>query len=168
MKYYISENGKPAGPFTIEELRMRSVVPSTPVGYDGRPDWGRADSIEAIRREVLASGSFQAEAPFAPQRPTRAPGEYPDNEPRFCPSTYLVPAILLTVCCCNPVAIVAIVYALKVQPAYSRGDYHQALDNSLTARRWCIIAAIAWVAIFIITNAITWPPVWPVPDIFPF
>lgn len=151
MRYYISENGRAAGPFTLDELRQRSIVPATQVWYEGLRDWVRADSIEDIRREILGN----APAPPAPPSPR-------------CPSTYLVPAILLTLCCCNPLAIVAIVYALQVQPAYSRGHYEQAVDASDTARRWCIVAAIAWVAIFIFLKLLSWNILMPLPILSPF
>ena len=138
MQYYISENGQAAGPFTIDDLRMRSVTPETLVWYEGLSSWVRADSIEAIRRDVLH---------MHPGQSSPEPADADADLPRFCPSTYLLPSILLTVCCCNPIAIVAIVFALRVQPAYARGEYRKALENSFTARRWCWIAFIVWLVL---------------------
>ncbi len=62
--------------------------------------------------------------------------------------TYLVQAILVTIFCCMPFGIVAIVYAAQVESKQSAGDYDGALRSSDTARRWCWYAALSWVAIF--------------------
>ncbi len=58
-----------------------------------------------------------------------------------CPPTYLVWAIIATVCCCTPLGIVAIIYAANIKNAYYRGDYMMAQRNSSRAQAW-IIAAI--------------------------
>lgn len=58
-----------------------------------------------------------------------------------CPPTYLVWAIIVTVCCCTPLGIVAIIYAANIKNAYYRGDYAKAQRNSNRAQAW-IIAAI--------------------------
>lgn len=80
--------------------------------------------------------------PYGPQQPQYAPGQQPYNggvPP--CPPTYLVWAIIATVCCCTPLGIVAIIYAANIKNAYYRGDYMKAQRNSSRAQAW-IIAAI--------------------------
>lgn len=80
--------------------------------------------------------------PYGPQHPQYAPGQQPYNggvPP--CPPTYLVWAIIATVCCCTPLGIVAIIYAANIKNAYYRGDYMKAQRNSSRAQAW-IIAAI--------------------------
>jgi hypothetical protein len=61
--------------------------------------------------------------------------------------TYLVQAILVTIFCCMPFGIVAIVYAAQVEGKQNSGDYDGALRSSDTARRWCWYAVLSWVAI---------------------
>ena len=53
---------------------------------------------------------------------------------------YLVWAILVTVLCCVPFGIVAIVYAAQVSGKVASGDYAGALDSSRKAAMWCWIA----------------------------
>ncbi|MDE5750335.1 MAG: CD225/dispanin family protein, partial [Duncaniella sp.] len=58
------------------------------------------------------------------------------------PPTYLVWAILATVCCCVLTGIVAIIYASKVTPAWQRGDYAAARAASEKAGWWVIISFV--------------------------
>ena len=50
---------------------------------------------------------------------------------------YLVHAILVTVCCCQPFGIVAIVYAAQVNSKIAGGDIAGAQQASDTAKMWC-------------------------------
>ena len=66
------------------------------------------------------------------------------------PDSYLVWAILTTVCCCLPLGIVSIVYASKVNSLYQVGDYQGALYNSMQAKKWAIWSAAAGVIINVV------------------
>jgi Interferon-induced transmembrane protein/zinc-ribbon domain len=57
--------------------------------------------------------------------------------------SYLVPSILVTVLCCLPFGIPAIVYAAQVQEKLQRGDVAGAQQSSKNAKMWCIIAVVA-------------------------
>jgi len=61
-----------------------------------------------------------------------APGEKPPN--------YLVPSILVTLCCCLILGIVAIVYAAQVDSKWNAGDFAGAYQASDNAKKWCWIA----------------------------
>jgi hypothetical protein len=50
---------------------------------------------------------------------------------------YLVHAILVTLFCCLPFGIVAIVYAAQVNAKLAAGDYQGALESSKNAKIWC-------------------------------
>lgn len=60
--------------------------------------------------------------------------------PNFAPSqpiqNYLVQAILVTVCCCMPAGIVAIIYAAQVNTKLAAGDVAGAQNSASLARRW--------------------------------
>jgi interferon-induced transmembrane protein/zinc ribbon protein len=56
---------------------------------------------------------------------------------------YLVPAILVTVLCCLPAGIVAIVYAGQVNTKLAAGDIVGAQQASKNAKTWCIISVVA-------------------------
>ena len=58
------------------------------------------------------------------------------------PDSYLVWAILSTVCCCLPFGIVSIVYAAKVDGLYRAGQYDEAQRASDDAKKWAIISVV--------------------------
>ena len=53
---------------------------------------------------------------------------------------YLAHAILVTMFCCLPFGIVAIVYAAQVNTKLAAGDYDGALETSRTAKKWCWVS----------------------------
>lgn len=53
---------------------------------------------------------------------------------------YLVQAILVTLCCCLPFGVVAIVYAAQVNGKLAGGDMNGAMESSRNAKMWCWIA----------------------------
>jgi hypothetical protein len=65
-------------------------------------------------------------------------GEAPPRIPN-----YLIQAILVTLCCCPPFGIVAIVYSSTVSSRLLAGDYAGAVRASRAAAGWCWAALIA-------------------------
>ena len=55
-------------------------------------------------------------------------------------SSHLAPAILVTIFCCLPIGIVAIIYAAQVNGKQKAGDYNGALAASKSAKTWCWVA----------------------------
>jgi predicted Zn finger-like uncharacterized protein len=55
---------------------------------------------------------------------------------------YLVQSILVTLCCCWPFGIVAIINAAKVNSLLASGDYDGAVRASDAAQKWCWIAFV--------------------------
>jgi len=53
---------------------------------------------------------------------------------------YLVQSILLTLFCCMPFGVVAIVYSAMAVGAAGSGDYEAAVRASNQARTWCWVA----------------------------
>lgn len=58
---------------------------------------------------------------------------------------YLVPAVLVSFCCCLPGGVVAIIYAAQVNSKLQTGDIPGAQAASKNAKLWCIISAVAGV-----------------------
>ena len=58
------------------------------------------------------------------------------------PSNYLPQAILVTLFCCIPAGIVAIVYAAQVNGKWESGHQHEAEEASNSAKQWCWIGAL--------------------------
>ncbi|MEU4249417.1 CD225/dispanin family protein [Amycolatopsis sp. NPDC026612] len=72
-----------------------------------------------------------------PNYPGGQPGGYQPGPP---PSNHLVWAIL-SLLCCWPLAIVAIVQAAKVNGLWAQGQTAAAQQASAAAKKWAIIAA---------------------------
>jgi hypothetical protein len=58
-------------------------------------------------------------------------------------------SIVVTIFCCWPFGIPAIVNAAKVDGLKARGDYHGAMDAAASAKKWCMISVGLW-AVFIV------------------
>ncbi|MGA9995303.1 MAG: CD225/dispanin family protein [Pyrinomonadaceae bacterium] len=66
------------------------------------------------------------------------------------PSNYLVPAILVTLFCCLPGGVVAIIYATQVNSKTAAGDIAGAEAASKSAKMWVMISAGVGVALILI------------------
>jgi len=66
----------------------------------------------------------------------------PDGRPLPCPPNYLVWSILLTVLCCNPVGIVAIVCGAGVKSKFYSGNIEGARRASETTAWWVAISIV--------------------------
>ncbi|HOE00735.1 MAG TPA: CD225/dispanin family protein [Kiritimatiellia bacterium] len=69
-------------------------------------------------------------------------GDTPNLNPQNIPN-YLWQSIVVTVLCCLPLGIPAIIYASKVNNALMQGNQQAAWQASNTAKMWCIIALVA-------------------------
>ncbi len=98
----------------------------SPEGYGAPPGYG-------------APGGYGGPGGFGPPPPYGRP----------IPN-YLWQSIVVTVLCCLPAGVVAIVFATKVDGRRQIGDINGAFAASKKARMWCIIAVLAGVASFII------------------
>ena len=68
-------------------------------------------------------------------------------ESRSVPN-YLVQSILVTLFCCLPFGIVAIVYSAQVNTKLEAGDYQGAVEASANAKKWCWASFLSMVVIF--------------------
>jgi len=135
-------------------------------GFSG-PDFDAClASIERlVRRTAEVAMPRQAPTP-RPQPPTAAPrpaAAAPPQQPRpvqppqptapqaaaIAVTSFLIPAILVTLGCCVPFGIVAIVYATQVNTKLASGDVAGAMLASQNAKKWALIGfgsgLAAWV-----------------------
>lgn len=83
----------------------------------------------------LAPGAAQAYTPPPPPPSYGAPVAAGAQVPN-----YLVQAILVTLCCCLPLGVVAIVFAAQVNTKLAQGDMAGALEASQKAKMFSWIA----------------------------
>lgn len=157
-QYYLVINGEKSGPFTIDQLATQQLTPETPVWTEGMSDWVPAQQVA----ELSSLFASQAPIPEASQ-PTATPQAsaynaapaYGNPQPQapntqVVPPNYLVWSILVTLFCCIPGGVVAIVYSTQVSSRFQQGDYAGANESSRNARKWVIISAIAAAAVWVI------------------
>ncbi len=76
----------------------------------------------------------------APPAASAPPNPPLGQQPAQHVPNYLVFAILVTIFCCLPFGIVAIVYAAQVNGKLAGGDYAGAKASSDKAKMWCWIS----------------------------
>lgn len=84
-----------------------------------------------------------------PYASTYIPPEYEYQQPVHVPD-YLVWAILEAVCCCLPIGVVGIIYAVMANTEKSAGNYMKALSYANTAKTWLIVGMIGWVILVVL------------------
>lgn len=119
--------------FDPEEVKRRAETPEAPQPprYSNQPP------------QTPPPAPAGPGAPQPPIEPLRPP----------MPPTYLVWAILATLCCCLPAGIVAIIYSANVSSKYYAADYEGASRTSRNAEIWIIVSIV----LGIITNALYLP-----------
>lgn len=76
-------------------------------------------------------------------QPPPPPGYPPQQPVGQAPSNYLVWSILVTIFCCIPFGIVAIVKSSQVNGLWAQGRYAEAQASAASARKWIIWSVVA-------------------------
>ncbi|HKR65371.1 MAG TPA: CD225/dispanin family protein [Thermoanaerobaculia bacterium] len=93
------------------------------------------------------------QATYIPPPPSGTPYGAPPPAGTPIPN-YLVQSILVTLCCCLPLGVVAIVFAAQVNSKLAAGDIAGAREASNNARKFCWIAFLCGIAIIVISMLI--------------
>jgi len=124
----IGADGKEYGPVSADQLRQwlneGRVNKETRVLAEGSTDWKTLGETPELAAVLPTPPSLTARPSFAPQV------EVPN---------YLMQSILVTLCCCLPVGIPAIIYASQVKTKLAHGDLAGAQASSKNAKLWCWI-----------------------------
>nr|MBD5377304.1 DUF4339 domain-containing protein [Bacteroides sp.] len=161
MKYYVILNDVRLGPLDLAEARRLPLTPDTPVWAEGMADWAPASQVGDFA-DMFAGrpfggntppsfGSQTQGSPFANPQTAFSPGYAPGMSnsgampPR--PDNYLAWSIIVTLLCCLPLGIVAIIKSAAVNPAYDRGAYEEAYRASTSAKNWIITSAVIGVVV---------------------
>lgn len=150
--FYIDVNGNQVGPCQLSDL-IGVINLDTMVWTSELTDWVQArnvaelaDALNAYQTQQNANQQQQMNQQQPPyQQPYQrrpAPGPKPDN--------YLVLSIISVFFCCLPLSIAAIIYAIKVDEHWSKGEYESAYDASGKAKKLLIWSAIATAALTIL------------------
>lgn len=144
-------NGVQLGPMSEADVRALPITGETPVWSEGFPDWKPACQVEAFAGMFggMPGQAYSQAAPHSaysrpqPQYQQSAYSQpYSQNDMPPMPQTYLVWSILVTILCCIPLGIVAIVYSSGVESAYNQGNYALAQAKSRKALNWIIASVV--------------------------
>jgi len=92
--------------------------------------------------------SAPQQASYTPPPPSRF--DTPGHPPAQQIPNYLWQSIVVTLCCCLPLGIVAIIFAAQVNDKLRSGDVAGAMAASKNAKMWCLIAFGLGLLVFII------------------
>ena len=158
MEWYYAKHGKQEGPVSTDALKSLintgQVAPTDLVWREGMAEWTPAAQVGELSGGAPAAGSPpppggsqipQAGVPQTGYEPPRHQAASHQHIPN-----YLVPAILVTIFCCWPFGIPAIVFAAKVDGMVSRGDIAGAIDASNKAKTWTWVSFGSGFAVILI------------------
>ncbi|MEX1048082.1 MAG: CD225/dispanin family protein [Akkermansiaceae bacterium] len=150
MQWYYSKNGTQLGPIAEAELRSKLAtgeISQTDLAWrEGMGDWLPVAKIPEL--STPPAGSLREPVEASPyQTPAAGQASY---APGVVIPNYLWQAIVVTIFCCWPFGIPAIVYAAKVDTLRATGDIQGAMAASASAKTWCIVAAGVWLVLIVV------------------
>jgi hypothetical protein len=144
MQWYYIKDGSQSGPVSLDELRHKiacgELTSSNLVWREGMADWAPAPSLDNLPTTFTSSETARSL--------TMPSATFTHSEIRHVPN-YLWQSIAVTILCCWPLGIPAIVYATKVDKLKNSGDLLGAISASNTAKMWCFISLGA-MALFLV------------------
>ncbi|MEN3943400.1 CD225/dispanin family protein [Prosthecobacter sp. SYSU 5D2] len=149
MNWYFTQNGgAQQGPVSQDELTAKlasgELRQNDLVWREGMAEWVAASSVPELRQ--AAGGSPMPQTPVFSnpyQTPQAAGGLTGEMVPN-----YLWQSIVVTLICCLPFGIPAIIYASKVDGLMARGDFAGAREASKSAKMWCWVSFGVFMALF--------------------
>ena len=166
MKWFYAKDGSQKGPVETDELRAKIAAGEVGAGdlvwREGMKDWMPAAQVTEL-------GSYGASpaagAPTAEQTPPAAQPQAAPASPYQAPQAstpaeyggagapvpnYLWQSIVVTLLCCQPFGIPAIVFAAKVNAYLAGGMQAEAMDASQKAKMWTWIGFGCGLAVWVL------------------
>jgi hypothetical protein len=127
--YFIVQEGQQQGPFTLEQLKTKPLTRETKVWYQGLDGW-------KLIGEIPELSELEGFLPPPVGNQQWQPLGSANTEMTDPPKSYLTEAILVTLFCCWPLGIPAIVNASKVEGKFAKGDVEGAEEASRKAKEY--------------------------------
>ena len=142
--FYIDVNGNQVGPCQLSDL-IGVINFDTMVWTSELTDWVQARNVAEL---ADALNAYQTQQNAYQQQPRQQstyqqPPRQQRPAPRPKPDNYLVLSIISVFFCCIPLSIAAIIYAIKVDEYWSKGEYESAYEASNKAKKLLIWSAVA-------------------------
>jgi len=164
MKIWVYLNGIQQGPYNLDELLDLPVTASTPVWYEGLPQWMPAQEAPVTASLFAAArGAAEQQHQSAPMEVNAGFGDARSQDsyaahatamadrPK-CPPTFMAWGIIILICCFPLGGILAMVFSALTSSSYSNGDFERARKMSERAE-WTIIISIV---LGLITAPFSW------------
>lgn len=161
MNWFYAKNGSQQGPLSTDEIKSRiamgEIGPNDLAWCEGMSDWLPVGQIPQLKAETAAPTPLEAVStpPVAssPATPYQSPASVPSAQvaPGEPIPSYLWQSIVVTILCCLPLGIPAIVYAAKVEGLKARGDFAAAKAASDNAKKWSIISLVLGLVVTLIS-----------------
>ncbi len=142
MQWYYSKNGTQLGPIGEGELRAKlstgEISSADLVWKEGMTDWLPSSKVPVFAVTSPTPEPIPSVADGLSSSPYTPPLHAPAMAGGANISNYLWQSIVVTLFCCLPFGIVAIVFAAKVDGLKQVGDIQGALATSSKAKNWCL------------------------------
>ena len=151
-KYYIVQNGKSTGPFSLSKLKEKGLTDETLVWFDGLTDWKKIKDLPILKKQLSEIDNppifnqEEYENTFVPRSFQPQPQYYFPHEVR--PANYLAESIISAIFCL-PTALIAIYNAVKVDKLYNEGRHAEAIRAANQAKYWFLISVTIGIIGFI-------------------
>lgn len=145
--FYFAEGSERRGPFTFEQLKSYNITPETLVWYNGLTDWTPAAQAHLTAALFSDDSTRVSQPPHVYEQNSYVEQQYTEYDR---PANMLVWAILVTVLCCWPFGIPAIVCAARVNALWAQGKYQEAIDSAKRARTWTIVSAAVGFTVIVV------------------
>ena len=119
--YFLNERQEPTGPVTLETIGALVSSGHLPASVFV----ARAGDAEWVPYSARSAASF-------------APVEAPADGLPPKPASNMLWAVAVSIACCLPLGVVAIIKAASVDGHYTAGRYSEAVKASRSAAKWCI------------------------------
>lgn len=146
-EWYYSQNGVQEGPVAevdfLEKIGRGEIARTELVWRDGMDDWKPLGQVAELR------GTEPEGVGIPPVIPNQEMAADHLRVPAAKIPNYLWQSIAVTLLCCLPFGIVAIVYAARVESLAGKGDVDGAMKASASAKKWVNISVIAGLVILV-------------------
>ena len=147
MQIWIIIDDEPNGPFDLDKVREMRLAADTPVWHDGMTDWQPASTVPELVDSLDCEVDSIADVVVPPipvvapvvDGDVSVPSQQATTPP---PPNYLAWCIVTIFLCCIPASIVALIYSLKVNDAWAKGDYDRSRGYSEKVEWWLMISIV--------------------------
>ncbi|MDB4055633.1 CD225/dispanin family protein [Akkermansiaceae bacterium] len=156
MEWFYTQNGIQHGPVTEAELSAMiangTVTSSDLAWHKEMNDWKPIHSLSILPPQSqnpptvpIQASPYQtpvSQTPVSQTPVSQTPVAQPTAVPQHAVNVpnYLWQSIVVTLFCCLPFGVVAIVKASKVDSQVKAGDYNGAVASSNSAKTWCWVS----------------------------